>query len=77
MSDCKGCNSTHKNDFQPPLCLVYLAKDKCGGCPCIACLIKTMCSQLCETRVKYFSEISTKYIDAVNRAYKIREKKLK
>jgi hypothetical protein len=75
-STCDGCRSTISSEDQIPLCLVYYVRDKLGGCPCMECLIKSMCSRMCDERMQFFEDISKRYMSEVNKAYDEREKKL-
>lgn len=73
---CDGCSSTRSSEDQIPLCLVFHVKDKFGGCPCMECLLKVMCSHMCDERLQFFKEMSERYMSEVNKAYYEREKKL-
>ena len=48
---CKGCAVQNRGCFVSPF-----YKDR--ECPCLTCLIKSMCSEGCDERTKYWGHVS-------------------
>ena len=52
IKDCKGCHSYHGKGHINTTCGT-LPINKNEKCPCIDCLIKSVCDDRCEFLVKY------------------------
>ncbi len=47
MNECEGC-------LLPPMCAIKDEYADYDDCPCINCLVKVMCSIVCQERMDYF-----------------------
>lgn len=60
---CVGCHNEYTYMHE---CLISLNKTLIGKCPCVNCIVKAMCSYMCDTRVRFFADQSKKTIDELS-----------
>ena len=70
LKNCRGCRSKERCSF-----LVYYYEFEFNKyvCPCTTCLVKIMCSQMCEERDKLYTLIYLNYSYKRDRAIKLEQ----
>ncbi len=53
---CSGCVATSRSGKLQRVCFIGDLNDK-GNCPCVNCIIKMMCSTMCEMRETWYLTI--------------------
>jgi len=59
MTECKGCQS-YDNDLQECTLGFVSSLSETLECPCKTCLIKCMCTQVCDRLITYLNTVDTK-----------------
>lgn len=61
--ECKGCHRCHRIDLErESVCVIKPQHAKGNCCPCLNCIVKSMCSEVCEEYITF----KTKYLDYLN-----------
>jgi hypothetical protein len=56
--NCKGCSSLTTNAKKKLFVCFNIDTDAIDSCPCQTCLIKSMCSQVCDDYIILFRRVS-------------------
>jgi len=58
LEKCRGCSRVLDEDYYCGLNKYYLLLDKEVICPCAHCLLKAMCSTMCEEREDLYNKVT-------------------